>query len=180
MSKAPKTGMSAAGWVAIGCLVIYTDSILDFIPIFFAESGTRFIFHLLLFILFIPLVSYLTHRHFYSPVKLKAPLLASIASGALVLTTFLLFGFWTIIMWFGFWTDAYTLYTNKQYSSIKIVGWSFSSYDNEMLPEDIHNKLLIPLPPLFKTALPIDTATIDKTHWIKSNEGDESKFRTAN
>ncbi len=149
---------------------IFFYTVGQFIPVYFIDSNLRMRFYIFIFILLVVSVIWTIFKIVYNP-KEGNIVKASVASLLIGFISFFIFGFWTIILFLGVWAEAATYYVKKSNPQVKII----SRYVNEGAfgggtePGDYHMVVHRPFLFLFKIETSVDTISIDKNEWIKSN-----------
>ena len=149
----------------LSCLFVITLG--QFIPIYFIDIDLRQQFYICVFCILFITTALTTFAFVYKPYKSK--ILVWSTSIVVSVGTFVLLGFWLILLLIAVWTEAGTYYVNKDNPKIKII----SRYLNEGAfgggtePDDYEVVLQKPLYNLFNIQTKIDTNSIDKRKWIK-------------
>jgi hypothetical protein len=161
LAKGPTTFL-----VMVYCL--FTLTIGQFLPIYFVDGNSAFLYHIVVFIALLASTGILIFKNLYYKRKqnIHYSWLAASVTGIGIVLIFIVVRFIEAV---AVWTDATVLYTNKSNSQIKIV----TRYINEGAfgggaePNDYEIVLRRPITPYLKLETKIDTNRINKNEWIK-------------
>ena len=165
----PKKKYSVSLLLMLFCIFSFTVG--QFIPIYFANADFRALYYFIIFILLVAATGRTIFKSIYKPQKnnISSARLISILVGFL---SFVVFGFLTIVFCFAVWTEANVFYIQKDNPKVKII----SRYVNEGAfgggteATDYQIVLHRPVLFIFNMETSIDTALIDKQKWIKSKD----------